>query len=434
MKKLLFFWSKITSTFWFIPVFIILIAISLAVYSVFLDSKFEFPHAGIARFLFIGSVESARSVLSTIAGAMIGVAGTVFSITLVALTLASSQLGPRLVKNFMYDRLNQVVLGIYISTFIYCLIILNTISGDQTAFIPTFSIMLALVAAVANIILLIIFIHHIAMSIQADKVISNISESLSKSIRVLYPEKIGKDSPPEKKEDESTFTSAYSIKQSVQATKTGYIQYLDGNSLFGLADDLDILIEIYFRPGDYLLKGMEIAKIFTNEIQGNEIVRKVQANFFAGKTRTPEQDIEYAIHQMVEIAVRALSPGINDPFTAISCIDNLTSTLVSLSDTKFPSRYRFNEKGELRLIADLPDFEGMLDAAFNQIRQFAEGSPAVVIRLMESLITINNFSKRENDKIAIIKHAKMVLNMAKNSFTEPNDLRDLEERSKIIII
>jgi len=358
MKKLMFFWSKLKATFWFIPVFIILIAACLAMVLIFLDTRLNFSTDGIGRYLFIGSVDSARSILSTISGAMIGVAGTVFSITLVALTLASSQFGSRLIRNFMYDHLNQIVLGTYISTFIYCLIILHAIKEKGTfEFIPSLSVMVALVAAVANIILLIVFIHHIAISIQADKVIADISESLSRNLETLFPEKIGDETDEE----------------------------------------------------------------------------KIQNQFIVGKFRTPQQDAEHAIHQMVEIAARALSPGVNDPYTAATCLDNLTSTMSYLSEVKFPSRYRFDEEGKLRIIADRTTFEGMLDAAFNQIRQFAEGSPAVVIRLMESLITINKFARRQNHKNAIKKHAGMVLNMAKKTFPESNDLKDLQERSKLIL-
>ncbi|MCF8399055.1 MAG: DUF2254 domain-containing protein, partial [Bacteroidales bacterium] len=121
MKKLLFFWNKLQATFWFVPVLIILFSILLAIGFVYLDQNIAFSQGGLERFFFVHSVDSARSILSTISGAMIGVAGTVFSVTLVALTLASSQLGPRLIKNFMYVRLNQIVLGSYVSTYLYCL-------------------------------------------------------------------------------------------------------------------------------------------------------------------------------------------------------------------------------------------------------------------------------------------------------------------------
>lgn len=136
---------------------------------------------------------------------------------------------------------------------------------------------------------------------------------------------------------------------------------------------------------------------------------------------------------MVEIASRALSPGINDPYTAIACIDNLTATMSYLAQAKFPSKHLFDEEGNLRIIADILEFEGVLDAAFNQIRQFSGGSPAVMIRLMEALITIHGFTNNESHKKSVIRHAEMVLNIGKQTIKEANDLQDLTKRAQKIL-
>lgn len=192
MKKILFFLNELKATFWFVPVLITIFSILLALGLVSLDQVITLSQDGLGRFFFVNSADSARSILSTISGAMIGVAGTVFSVTLVVLTLASSQFGPRLIRNFMYVRLNQVVLGSYISTYLYCLIVLNAIKeSDGYTFMPALSILVAIIAAFVNIILLIVFIHQIAISIQADKVISAISELIFKQVKALYPEKMG---------------------------------------------------------------------------------------------------------------------------------------------------------------------------------------------------------------------------------------------------
>lgn len=434
MQKILFFWSELKSTFWFIPVIIIVIAIALAMGLLYIDSLTELRQDGISRYFLTGSADSARSILTTISGAMIGIAGTVFSITLVALTLASSQFGPRLIKNFMYDRLNQVVLGSYVSTYIYCLIILNTIKdNDEVLFIPQFSTLVAQIAALANIILLITFIHSIAMSIQADKIISDISESLSKNIKVLFPEKIGDQPDNQNEEDINAAKLKYKDKVPLTIPGRGYLQYIDGKTLLDLTDEIDGLLEIHFRPGDYMVEGVEAGVIYTNHQLDKEKVVEFQEQFLLGQIRTQQQDAEFSIHQMVEIGVKALSPGINDPYTAIACIDNLTSAMCYMANVKFPSRCRYNEEEELRMIAHTLTYEGMLDASFNQIRQFSKESPAVVIRLMEALITINKFASRRSYKDAIKKHARMVLNMAENSFTEPNDLNDLKARSGLVL-
>jgi uncharacterized membrane protein len=434
MKKLLFSWDELKSTFWFFPVLIILIAILLAFTLIYIDSVSTYEPGKMAQYLLTGSTDSARRVLSIISAAMIGVAGTVFSITLVALSLASSQFGPRLLKNFMYDRINQVVLGTYISTFIYCLIVLNSIKGnEQFTFIPSFSVLFALVAAVANIVLLIIFIHHIAVGIQADTVISNISESLSGNVKHLFPQGLGKTSERDGEKDEKHLKKNLKYHASLKAYESGYLRYIDSDSLFQFTTDKNSLIELYFRPGDYLVEGMEIGVVYSDKIMDDDEQEKCNSWFLTGKERTPHQDTEYSIHQMVEIASRALSPGINDPYTAIACIDNLTSTMCYLSGIEFPSKFRYDDEGNLRVIVRPLTYEGILDAAFNQIRQFGKAVPSVAVRLMEALIVIDQFAKTQQHKYVIRKHARMVLNMAEKSFEEPNDLEDLKKRSRQIL-
>ncbi len=169
-----------------------------------------------------------------------------------------------------------------------------------------------------------------------------------------------------------------------------------------------------------------------NELE-EDTLKHVLNQFVIGEIKTAQQDLEFSINQMVEIAVRALSTGVNDPFTAIACIDNLSAALTFLTQAKFPSKFRFDEKGTLRAIADTFDFEGVLDAAFNQIRQSSGGIPAVLIRLLEALTTINEFASTERNRKAIIKHAGMVLRLGKETINEKNDLDDLTERAKMIL-
>ncbi|WP_162341627.1 DUF2254 domain-containing protein [Cyclobacterium salsum] len=434
MKKLLFFWKELLATFWFVPVIIIGLAVLLSVSLVSLDNIVNISQEGWIRFFLVNSSDSARSILSTISGAMIGVAGTVFSVTLVALTLASSQFGPRLIKNFMYVRLNQVVLGSYIATYLYCLLVLNAIKdGNGYTFIPSFSILVAILAAIANIILLIVFIHQIAVSIQADKVISDISDIISKQVETLFPEKMGDELKGKKDFDEDKVVSEYQKTISIKSTKSGYLRYIDSEAILEIIADNDSLFELKHRPGSFIVKGEEIGVVYSSTEWQEESIDELVSQFVFGKTKTSQQDLEFSIHQMVEIAARALSPGVNDPYTAIACIDNLTETLCYLAQAKFPSKYRVDEDGKLRVIADVLDFEGVLDAAFNQIRQFSAGSTAVIIRLVEALTTIQNFTKKEGHKKAIINHVEMVLRLGKETIKEKNDLDDLKKRVNQIL-
>ncbi|MBP1841123.1 DUF2254 domain-containing protein [Formosa algae] len=433
MKKIVFLLKKLKATFWFIPVLIILLAIGLSIGLVSLDQVINLPQDGLGRFFFVNSADSARSILSTISGAMIGVAGTVFSITLVALTLASSQFGPRLIRNFMYVRLNQVVLGSYVATYIYCLLILNAIKeSDQYTFMPSLSILVAIIAACINILLLIVFIHQIATSIQADNVISDISIIISKQIKSLFPEHMGNELRYENTLNIDYIKSNYSEIKTITSPKNGYFQYIDNETLLTTVTEFNGLVELYFKPGDHLVEGIVLGKIYKKETIADDELEQITSQFVIGETKNAQQDLEFSIFQMVEIASRALSPGVNDPFTAITCIDNLTATLCKLAQVQFPSKYRMDEEKQLRIIAVTLKFEDLLDSSFNQIRQYSAGSTAVIVKLMDALLTINQFVNTEDYKNALLKHAKMVLNVGKTSLNEEQDLKLLIEKHKQI--
>lgn len=434
MNKILFKWRELKATFWFVPVIIILLSIGLSMGLVALDGMVNIPRDGITRFFLVKSSASARSILTTISGAMIGVAGTVFSVTLVALTLASSQFGSRLIRNFMYVRLNQIVLGSYISTYLYCLLILNAVQDvDDYSFIPSISILVAILAAVTNIILLIIFIHQIATSIQVDNVISDISKFITKRVDDLFPSAMGTEQESKVQINVPGILAQYSHQVKVQSPKNGYLQYVDNNALIKILYKGDALLELYCRPGQHLVKNIQVGYLHCQEEWGEEDVKKIQNQLVIGRIKTAQQDLEYSIHQMVEIAVRALSPGINDPYTAITCIDNLKTTMCHLAQVKFPSNHRFDEEGYLRVIVHRIDFKGALDTAFNKIRQYSGGNVAVIIRLMEALTEIYQFSSKESQNAAILRHAEMVLRVGIDTIKEKNDLDDLKERANVIL-
>ncbi len=428
-KKLLFLWKELLATFWFVPVLIIVLSIFLSVGFVTLDTIISINQEGWIRFFLVNSSDSARSILSTIAGAMIGVAGTVFSVTLVALTLASSQFGPRLIKNFMYVRLNQVVLGSYISTYLYCLLVLNAVNDNEGyTFIPSLSILIAIVLAVVNIVLLILFIHQIAMSIQADRVISNISDVISEQVTNLFPQK-NEEVISDTAFNPSTVKKAHSCVTEILAPREGYILYINIETLLEISKRDDLCLELNFRPGNFLVKNQVLSTVYCSKECSEEQIKELQNQFVLGKMKTSQQDLEFSIHQMVEIASRALSPGVNDPYTAIACIDNLTATMCYLAKTNFPSKFVVDDENTLRLMIKTLTFEGVLNAAFNQIRQFSVGSPSVMIRLVESLNTIDSFATKPVYKKAIRKHIEMIVRLGKKTINEKNDLLDLELRA-----
>jgi len=359
------------------------------------------------QFIWIGGTEGARQLLSTIAGSMITVAGVVFSITIVVLTLASSQFGPRLLRNFMRDRGNQVVLGTFIATFTYCLLVLRSIHGDGgPTFVPYISVTLGIVLSLLSVAVLIYFIHHVSVIIQAPAVIAMVSAELEEVIERLFPEKLGKAPvvplyPPIPKDFDSN-------AEPITALDTGYLQAIDNDSLLKLAVENDLLVKVNYRPGQFVIAGNPLLRAWPRERVSKESGSQFNEAFVLGSSRTPTQDVEFCIDQLVEVAVRALSPGVNDPFTAVNCVDRLGAALCQLSERDIPSAYRFDEKNRLRVIAYPVSFADLSDAAFNQIRQYGRSSVAVTIRLLETLLVIARRVRREGDLEALLRQATMI--------------------------
>jgi len=420
--KILYFWEYIRTSFWFIPLIMVTAAIASAFSMLHLDRNVNLDTSGIFQLLLDGGAESARSVLSVIAAAMLGVASTVFSITLVALTMASSQFGPRLLRNFMYDRLNQAVLGFYIAIFAYSLVILRSVkSSEEFGFVPNLSVLAAIIFAVIGIFLLIIFIHHISVSIQAEHVVSQISTELYSKMNDLFPE-FGDESKHrtnvELQDMDSENWTSIAVKES------GYILAVDYEELLRISAKHEFVIHVGYEPGDFILKGQEIVA-YKQSALAESIDKQLLSCFILGNHRTPTQDLDFSLLQIVEIALRALSPGINDPFTAISCIDKLTEILADLIPKQFPNTGICDQDGKGQITGKFHSFPKLLDTSFNQIRQNSQNTPAISIRVMESLSSLWKLAESKQQRNAIWKHAEMIHRSAQSNFEEPNDLEDV---------
>lgn len=402
--------------------------IILAISLLYLDAVTHFNLAKPLEYVFTESADSARTILSVIGGAMIGIAGTVFSITLVVLTLASSQFGPRLLRNFMYNRLNQIVLGMYVSTYIYCLILLNAVKGnDDFSFVPAISILMAIILAIVCIVFLIFFIHQVSMSIQPSYVINSIRNELDKNIKETFSDQDQRSGLNDETVDVA-INERYHQQFELSHQSDGYLQYIDADPLIELLADKNALIRIKIKPGTFLVKGQIMADVYSNDKPDEEVMQKMRSYFVTAHIKTTFQDTEFAIDQIVEIACKALSPGINDPFTAITCIDNLSAILCNLSTMQFPVKYLMDDEGNLRIIKQPLTYKGLLDASFNQIRQFGSGSPSVIIRLMEALNIIYKFCKTDEERLAVKEHLIKVLETGKASFVIEQDITDLKDR------
>jgi uncharacterized membrane protein len=429
MLNLIYLFKKARDSFWFVPTLIIVCSIVSAIVLLYIDRTFPFEPEGVLRLIFSENSDSGRNVLTVIAGSMVGIAGTVFSITIVVLQLASSQLGPRLLRNFMYKRLNQVVLGQYVGVFLYSIIVINAIKDNsEYAFIPNISILFAIFLAIFNVFLLVIFIHSISMSIQPSKIINELRVRIEKNIQDLYPEQVEKEVTLIPKDDINN--QLESIKK-FKATTSGYIQYFDLDALVNIARKREIIIKILHRPGSYIVKGQEVFELFKNNSEAEfseEDSLSLEKSYKVATKKSFFQDVEFGIHQIAEIASKALSPSINNPYTAAICIDNLTSVLCKLVVAKIPDAAIKDDTDVLRLIVMQNSFEGYLDTAFNLIRQYGKTSPFIMIALMEALKTILDADRNNTHTETLSNYAAIVMETGKKSFQLQTDIDDLEHR------
>ena len=432
--KLLNYWEIVHSSYWFLPALMTGLAIGLSFLTVALDHLAVSERPELLVWVYTGGADGVRTLLSTLAGSMITMASVTFSITIVALSLASSQFGPRLLVNFMRDTGNQVVLGTFIATFIYSLLVLRTVrSVGENTFVPHISVTVAVLLALVSLGLFIYFIHHVSVSIQAQNVIASVERELNRAIERLFPEKKSDLAfEYELRHEDDVPDNFDQDAQPVTAMHSGYLQSIDNEGLMKLTIEHDLLLRLEYRPGNFIASGNNLVKVWPNERFEEGLSEKINDTFIFGAQRLRLQDVEFEIDQLVEIALRALSPGINDPFTAMACIDRLGVALAHLAERQIPSGYRYDDKNKLRLMADAVTFEGLVETAFNQIRQFCRSSPAVTIRLLETIAVIAAHAGTQAEREALRQQAKMIKQGSDEAIPEEHDRQDVEERYQII--
>ena len=434
--RLLKYWDRLQASFWFVPGIMAVGAVALVFTTVYMDEALM--RQGWEKdwsFVYTGGAEGASSVLGTIAGSMMTIAGVVFSMTLVALTLASSQFGPRLLRNFMSDTSNQVVLGTFVATFLYCVLVLRTIRySGENGFVPHLSVTLGVLFALASMGVLIYFIHHVSVSIQADEIIRRVSAELAQGIDRMFPEEA---EARESEEEPGSTADAprFPDREARPATASGdgYLQFVDIDALVRLGAREDLVIQLVKRPGHYIFGDSILALVWPAHSFDTKLEAEVNAAMILGHQRTPTQDIEFAIHQLVEIAVRALSPGVNDPYTAIRCVDRLGSALCRLARRHAPTPFHRDKENRIRVIETPVTFPAIVDAAFDQIRQNARSTAAVTIRLLETIAVIAACVHRKEDRSALRRQADIIARGAQEGLAEAEDRRDVQERLQEVI-
>ena len=320
---------------------------------------------------------SAESLMGAIAAASLGVAGTLFSITIAALTLAAGQMGPRLLRAFVDNRVVQASLGVFVGTYAYALVVLRAIrvgdaaSGVQ-AFVPHLAVSFGMLLAFLGVGTLITFLHGVARAINVQNVIATVDREMHRGLRATRAR------PGER----ASFPPAREGLGRVRCDRRGYVEEFDDRAVAEAARRAGALIHIGFRPGDFLLPSTTLALVDPPEL-APKLHDAIVGAIRVGPRRTIEQDPEFAVRGLVEVAVRALSPGINDPYTALAVLDHLGGGLSALSEEELFDGVTRDRAGTPRVVRPTSDYDGIVDTMFHMIREYGAGAPAVAIRMLE---------------------------------------------------
>jgi len=358
---------------------------------------------------------------------MITVAGVTFSITMVAVTQTSAQYSPRVLRNFMRDRLNQAVLGAFVGIFVYCLVVLRTIrAGETSEFVPSLAVFTAVVLALLGVAVLIAFVHHIATTLQASTIVARITRDTRKVIDLRFPEALDHD-PVNLQQTWVLGAVASDAWRAIPAPRTGYIQHYDREALSRIAVNGDLIMRLTQPTGEFVVEGRPIAWFAGHPLNADgrparvwrigDVARTAAKAWVIGTHRTLDHDPVFGFRQLVDVAVKALSPSVNDSTTALTCIDHLGALLIGLAGRRLTFGVQ-DAEGQLRLITAEPDFGELVAFAVDPIRQHARGDVGVLERLLTMLGDLATVALEPTRHRAIVEQLDLV--HAATARTVPN--------------
>ena len=400
-------WQRLRTSLWLVPGLIVFGATALAVLLVSIDFRFGAQLVEWWPSLLGAGVDGARATLTVIAGSMVTVAGVVFSITLVVLSSAAAQYSPRVLRNFMADRLNQSVLGAFVGVYAYCLVVLRTIhGGEEDPFVPALAVLGGVVLAFVGVGYLIYFIHHVGVSIQASAIMDRIAEQTLRSLRAGADDTDRAHDPDEP--HESGGAGELPLRSiTAQAGATGYVVRVDAPALLRHACEHDAFITMEQEVGRFVVHGQPLVTMTAAEEPSEPFQRKVVNAIEIRRERTAEFDPAYGLRQIVDVALKALSPGINDPTTARMAIDRLTAIFIEFERVG-PRRRAFGNSrtGRPRLLLLLPTYATLLRDSYGEIRQSTHGNAAVLRSLVASLGGLASEVTRPERRAALLGEAR----------------------------
>ncbi len=435
LAKLRATWENVRAKLWFTPTVLVIFAVILSYFLLYLDRQYSAYLSSNLSWLFGGAPSATRNVLSTIAGSVITTISIAFSLTIIALQQASAQFTPRVMRNFTSDRGNQIVLGAFVATFVYSLLILKAVRDPAevggVGFAPPIATTAAIMFALICIGLLIYFISHTATSLQTNTILEKIHRELLNQINKLYPSRIGSGVDSSKKKRISAPSKSKEFI-TIKSDFAGFVLYISDGVLEKLSLKKNNQLHILPRIGDFIMQGQALAKLYGYKRLDKKNRNLIRSAVTVDGQRSLLQDPLFAIRQLVDIGIKAMSPGINDPTTATYCIWYLGDGLTQLLQREFPSQVRELKDSKMLLVLNRPTWDDFVTQSFAQIQTEARENIVVTHALLDVL---SELAQQIPDR----PHAKPLERLLKNarhylreSSASTADRKDIDKRLKDI--
>jgi uncharacterized membrane protein len=416
---------------WLVPAIEIAAAAILFVCTYALDRAAYNGDFAVPGWAISGGPDVARTVLTAIAAAVITVVGVVFSIVIVALTLTSTQFGPRMLRNFIRDRGTQLTLGTFVGTFVYAVLALGSVGqGAHGAFVPHISVTVTLALMLADLGVLIYFLHHIARQIQLPEVIASIARDLQQAIELQAGDSA--EGRADAAQASALIAGLGGGAGVVAAPRSGYLQYVQHETLVDIATEANAVIHVLFRPGHFIVAGQQYATVWPAEA-ASVVVRELAAAHVTGPYRTLAQDVSFGVDQLVEICIRALSAAINDTFTALTCIDWIGDSLCKVAGRWQPTRVYRDSAGAVRVITTEATWERLVQRACDKVRQASAGVPAVMIRQLGALAKVVERTPPGRERQVLLDQADMIERLSAATVGEAADRADISRAYALVV-
>jgi uncharacterized membrane protein len=426
-------WDRLSVSFWFIPLVMATVSVLLAWAIYWVDGRIPNEVLESSRFIVAGTVDEVRGFLFTMATTCLATAGVVFTLLTLPLSTVAAQYGSRLLRIFLGDRVTQFVLGVFVATFVYCIssaLVIPPVEIQPEP--PQLLVTIGFFLFLGTFASLILLIQHIATMLQAPNIAAVAGSELMDVVGTDIQEVFGAGTRQQvggESSDPPIQTAGYPVR----APGPGYIQYIDPRRILALARERDLVIRLLLKPGRFAVSGAVLATVWPAERVDAQSEREIRNAFHLGKQRTPTQDVEYAVNQLAEMAVRAMSPAINDPFTAMTCLDYMGDGLAQFVRQRNDSPTIYDREGRLRIVLDPVTFDQLLDAAFDMLRHASCNNAKVLLHMVDVADAIGRETDSPEARRTLARHVALIEAESRAGNLVDEDRGVIGEKSEVLM-